>query len=80
MKTVDLFTVLNEAKLDSINNVFKIILYCYVVGVVLLYLAYLSKFVFNTFLNFIGILPVKYLIEDDNNLYKEILKLEQHIF
>jgi hypothetical protein len=30
-------------------------------------------------LNFIGILPVKYLIEDDA-LYKDILKLEQHIF
>ena len=84
MKTVDLFSVLKEAKVNSIYNIFRVILYCYVVGVVilffvLLYFVYSSKFVFNTFLNFIGILPVKYLIEDDG-LYKDILKLEQHIF
>ena len=84
MKTVELFSVLKEAKVKSIYNTFRVILYCYVVGVVvlffvLLYFVYSSKFVFNTFLNFIGILPVKYLL-DDQDLYKDILKLEQHIF
>ena len=84
MKTVELFELLKEAKVDSIYNTFQLILYCYVVGVVLLffillYFVYSSKFVFNSFLNFIGILPVKYLLEKDD-LYKDILKLEQHIF
>ena len=84
MKTVELFELLKEAKVDSIYNTFQLILYCYVIGVVLLffillYFVYSSKFVFNSFLNFIGILPVKYLLEKDD-LYKDILKLEQHIF
>ena len=54
---------------------------CFVVILfgLLLYFVYKSKYIFNTFMNFIGILPAKYLIEDAN-LYKEILKLEQYIY
>ena len=84
MKTVELFMKLKIEKLQTIFNTFKIILFCYVIGVVLLFFVLLyfisrSKFVFNTFFNFVGILPVKYLMENDT-LYKETLKLEQLIF
>jgi hypothetical protein len=84
MKTVDIFEDFRETKLESTKKTFKTILYAYIAGSVLLffvmiYFVYSSKYVFNSFLNFIGILPVTYLMEDDG-LYKDILKLEQSIF
>ena len=84
MKTVSLLSSLKQVKVKSIYNTFVIILYSYIVGVVLLffvlvYLIYSSKVMFNTFLNFVGIFPLKYLMEDDA-LYKDVLRLEQHIF
>ena len=84
MKTVEIFQDFRAMKLKSTKKIFLGILYGYIVGAIvlffiLLYFVYSSKYVFNSFLNFIGILPVKYLIEDDV-LYKDILKLEQHIF
>ena len=84
MKTVSIFLTLKKVKIKSIYDTFRIILYSYIVGVallffVLLYLVYSSKNMFNTFLNFVGILPVKFLLEDDT-LYKDVLRLEQHIF
>jgi hypothetical protein len=84
MKTVDIFAEFRESKLNGTKKTFKTILYAYIVGSVLLffvmiYFVYSSKYVFNSFLNFIGILPVTYLMEDDG-LYKDILKLEQSIF
>ena len=84
MKTVDLFSELKSVKVDSIYDTFRIILYIYIVGVIclffiLIFFVFSSKRMFNTFLNFVGILPVKYLVEDEG-LYKDVLKLEQHIF
>ena len=84
MKTVELFSSLKTVKVKSIYDTFRIILYIYIVGVVflffvLVYFVFSSKRMFNTFLNFVGIVPVKYLIEDES-LYKDVLKLEQHIF
>ena len=84
MKTVEIFAEFRESKLNGTKKTFKTILYAYIVGSVLLffvmiYFVYSSKYVFNSFLNFIGILPVTYLMEDDG-LYKDILKLEQSIF
>ena len=84
MKTVDIFHDFRIMKLNNTKKIFSGILYGYIIGAIvlffiLLYFVYSSKYVFNSFLNFIGILPVKYLIEDDA-LYKDILKLEQHIF
>ena len=84
MKTVNIFYDFRVKKLNSTKKIFLGILYGYIVGAIvlffiLIYFVYSSKYVFNSFLNFIGILPVKYLIEDDI-LYKDILKLEQHIF
>jgi hypothetical protein len=84
MKTVEIFEDFRLSKLKSTRKIFYGILYGYIIGTVilffiLLYFVYSSKYVFNSFLNFIGILPVKYLIEDEL-LYKDILKLEQSIF
>ena len=84
MKTVNIFYDFRVSKLNSTKKIFYGILYGYIAGAIVLFFillcfVYSSKYVFNSFLNFIGILPVKYLIEDDI-LYKDILKLEQHIF
>ena len=84
MKTVEIFEDFRLSKLKSTRKIFYGILYGYIIGTIilffiLLYFVYSSKYVFNSFLNFIGILPVKYLIEDEL-LYKDILKLEQSIF
>lgn len=84
MKTVDIFKTLNSANLNVIYSTYQTTMIGYICFVVilfifLLYFVYKSKFIFNTFMNFIGILPVKYLLEDPG-LYKEILKLEQYIY
>ena len=84
MKTVDIFENFRIRKLKSTKQTFKMICMIYVIGSVLLffvmlYFVYSSKFIFNSFLNFIGIIPVKYLMEDDT-LYKDVLKLESSIF
>lgn len=84
MKTKQIFKELNAANLDVIYATYQSIMIGYICFVIilfgfLLYFVYKSKFIFNTFMNFIGILPVKYLLEDPT-LYKEILKLEQYIY
>ena len=40
---------------------------------------YQLKYSLNSFLNFIGILPIQYLSEDEN-FYKDTLKIEGNIF
>lgn len=84
LKTVDIFESFRKSTLKNTKKLFKMILFCYIGGSVilffiLLYFVYRSKFVFNSFLNFIGIFPVTYLMEDDG-LYKDVLKLEQSIY
>ena len=84
LQTYKIFNVLRDVKLEKIKNSFNIILYCYLVGsiillFILLYFVYESKYLLNSFLNFVGIFPVKYLMED-NNLYHETLALEQDVF
>lgn len=84
MKTVGIFRNLSLTNLDSIYSTYQSIMIGYMCFVVflfglLLFFVYKSKFIFNTFMNFIGIIPAKYLIEDPI-LYKEILKLEQYIY
>ena len=84
LQTYKIFNVLRDVKLENIKNSFNIILYCYLVGsilllFVLLYFVYESKYLLNSFLNFVGIFPVKYLMED-NNLYHETLNLENDVF
>ena len=84
MKTVDIFQIFRESNLKDMKQIFKMICYIYVIGCfllffIMLYFVYSSRYVFNSFLNFIGIIPVKYLMEDDT-LYKDVLKLETSIF
>ena len=84
LQTYKIFNVLRDVKLENIKNSFNTILYCYLVGsilllFILLYFVYESKYLLNSFLNFVGIFPVKYLMED-NNLYHETLSLENNVF
>jgi len=84
IETYKIFDILRAVKLDKIKSSFDIILYCYVILcilllIVLLYLVNQSKYLLNSFLNFVGILPVKYLIEDEN-FYQETLRLEQNVY
>jgi hypothetical protein len=84
METVQIFRDLNKNNLESIYMTYQSLMIGYMCIIVilfgfLLYFVYRSKSIFNNFMNFIGILPVKYLLEDAE-LYREILKLEQHIY
>ena len=84
IETYKIFDILRDVKLDNIKSSFDIILYCYVVLciillLIMLYLVNESKYLLNSFLNFVGILPVKYLIEDEN-FYQETLRLEQNVY
>ena len=84
LQTYQIFNILRDVKLENIKNSFNIILYIYLVGSILLllilfYFVYESKYLLNSFLNFVGIFPVKYLMED-NALYHETLNLEQDVF
>ena len=84
IETYKIFDILRDIKLDNIKSSFDIILYCYVVLciillLIMLYLVNESKYLLNSFLNFVGILPVKYLIEDEN-FYQETLRLEQNVY
>jgi hypothetical protein len=84
IETYKIFDILRDVKLDNIKSSFDIILYIYVVLciillLIMLYLVNESKYLLNSFLNFVGILPVKYLIEDEN-FYQETLRLEQNVY
>ena len=84
IETYRIFDILRDVKLENIKSSFDIILYCYailciILLIVLLFLVNQSKYLLNSFLNFIGILPVKYLIEDEN-FYQETLRLEEKVY
>jgi len=84
MQTVGFFRILNSTNLDAIYSIYRFIMMGYICFVIilfalLLYFVFKSKYIFNTFMNFIGILPVKFLLEDPS-LYKEILRLERYIY
>ena len=84
IETYKIFDILRDIKLDKIKSSFDIILYCYailciILLIIMLYLVNGSKYLLNSFLNFVGILPVKYLIEDEN-FYQETLRLEQNVY
>ena len=84
LQTYRIFDVLRDVKLENIKNNFNVILYCYLIGSILLvgiafYFVNDSKYLLTSFLNFVGIFPVKYIMED-NTLYHETLNLETDIF
>ena len=80
----EIFRNFRLEKLNSIHKLLKIILILYLIlfnilVLFLIYFIYNSKSVFNSFLNFIWILPVKYLSEDEA-FYKEIIKFGKESF
>ena len=82
--TYDILVVFRQQKLDSIIKYMRLILIIYFLISVFLfslmiYFVYNFNALFNSFLNFIGIFPPKYLYEDEN-FYKEIVKFGEKYF
>ena len=80
----EIFDDLRSEKLSSIIKLLKIILIGYIIVfnllvLLLIYFIYNTNYIFNSFLNFIWILPVKYLSEDEN-FYKEVIKFGNDSF
>ena len=80
----DIFAELRSDKLASIKKLIKQILIVYIIlfnllVLLLIYFIYYTNNIFNSFLNFIWILPVKYSSEDEN-FYKEIIKFGNDSF
>jgi hypothetical protein len=80
----DIFIKLGSEKKSSINNLLKLILILYVIlfnvlVILIIYFIYSTKSIYNSFLNFIWILPVKYLSEDEI-FYKEIIKFGKNSY
>ena len=83
-KTAKIFEEIKEIKIDNINNIYLIITIVYMVItffliIVVRYVIRSSKKVFNSFLNFIVILPAKFLGYDSYFL-EEVLKLEEKLY
>ena len=79
-----LFNEIKKKKIEKIDSYYLLIFAIYsIVNLVLIVLVnklvYTSRDMLNSFLNFVGILPIKYIIEDPN-LLSEILELEQTIY
>ena len=84
LKTQDIFEIFRNDEKANIFKINKIILVIFcVINLFLLicmfYFIYVYKNVINLFFNFIGIMPAKY-ITDDEYLYKTIIKLEQNFY
>ena len=84
LKTQDIFRVFrNDEKLFIFDFLRKVlIIYCIIFIFLLLsmiYFIYEYKNTINSFFNFIGILPTKFIVDDDN-LYQSILKLEKDFY
>jgi hypothetical protein len=65
----------------SISNILIVLFFGIIIILIIfmLYLIYSYKNVINSFFNFIGILPAKFIYDDDY-LYKTILKLEKEFY
>ena len=75
--TISLFSELRQQKINASISRLTLFLIIFLVVLIILcqcfvYFIYDSKYLFNTFLNFICILPSKYIAED-KNFYKEII-------
>ena len=83
-KTKDIFHLIKNDKINyfrKLCNFINIIFtFCnFVLMFIIVIFIYSGKNNLNSFLNFIGIFPIQYLSEDEN-FYKETLKLESDIF
>ena len=79
-----LFQSLRVQKLNSIIKLIKLILYIYIIisfflFCLLIFFVYNFNSLFNSFLNYIGIFPFKYLYEDENFI-KEIIEFGNKYF
>jgi hypothetical protein len=82
--TYHIITEFRQQKLDSIVKHMRLILVIYLLislflFSLMIYFVYNFNALFNSFLNFIGIFPPKYLYEDEN-FYKEIVKFGEKYF
>ena len=80
----ELFDDLHSEKLSSIKKLLRMLLIGYIIlfnllALLFVYLIYYINNEFNSFLNFIWILPVKYLSEDEK-FYKEVIKFGNNSF
>ena len=83
-KTQEIFKVFRNDEKNYILNFLEkmLIIYCVIyifLLISMIYLIYEYKNTINSFFNFIGILPTKF-IADDDNLYQSILKLEKNFY
>ena len=83
-KTAMIFTDFRSEKLNHILRLFRILLYIYIIisftlFCLLFYFVYSFNYLFSSFINFIGILPLKFLLEDDN-FYKVLVKFGDKYF
>ena len=84
LKTATLFNSLRAEIVKSIKNKYIILLILYLIVSILLFFLimlyiYSIRNNFNSFLYFIAIFPLKFLVEEDN-LFKQILKLNEGMF
>ena len=83
-ETGKIFEKIKEIKINDINNIYLIITVVYMVITFLLfivvrYVIRSSRKVFNSFLNFVVIIPAK-LLEYDSYFLEEVLKLEEKLY
>ena len=83
-KSIFIMQELRNEKNENANDLFDILMYIYLVlawifFIIMFWFIYSIKKILNSFLNFIGIFPIQYL-EEDKDLYIEILKLEKNVF
>ena len=82
--TIDIFNVFRENEKDNIFNLQKIIIIVYaifivIVSILLTYFVISYKNIGNSFFNFIGILPNKFIL-DDENFYESVLQLGEYLY
>ena len=83
-KTMEIFEEIRKEYIKDLTTKIDIFFAIYFIVTVSLFIPlyitiYFAKENFNSFLNFIGILPIQYLSEDEK-FYRETLKLEGEIF
>lgn len=84
IKTQDIFNSFRSDEKRFISYINKNILIVFTIiyiffAILMIYLILSYKNIINSFFNFIGIIPNKFVI-DDTNLYKAIIKLEQKFY
>ena len=84
LRTSEMFIILRQQIINDIKNKYYILLILYLIvtlflfGFIMLFIYSLRSY-FNSFLNFIAIFPLKFLIEDEN-LFRQTLRLEDNLF